>query len=248
LAAAALSAWLVRYTPDASPAPAALTAFVVGVLVAVMPSAGWLGATVVMAGSLILHSHPGGALLLLVAALIPVALSPRDAPAWPLAGAAPALAGLGLLTAWPALAGLAGTARRRVALAATGWLWTALWHEGIARTTTLHDAVHQVLAPLITAGTPAACGAWALVALVLPWTRLRRSPELEYVRIAAWATAVALGTVAVARLGSATGAVTVGSALLGAFVGALVALVTRRLRHRLTGHLIRERSPSDRVA
>jgi hypothetical protein len=152
------------------------------------------------------------------------------------------------MTAWPALAGLAGRPGRRVMLATTGWLWTAFWHEGIARTASLHDAVHHVLGALITAGTPAACGAWALAALVLPWTRLRRSRELEYVRVAAWATAVAIGTVALARLGSAAGAPSLGMAFAGAAAGALVAVITTRLRRRLSGHLIREGSPANRVA
>jgi hypothetical protein len=87
-----------------------------------------------------------------------------------------------------------------------------------------------------------------MAALVLPWTRLRRSPELEYVRMAAWATALALGTLAVARLNPTVGPFSLGTALLGAFVGVLVALATRRLTHRLTGHLMREGSPANRVA
>jgi hypothetical protein len=216
--------------------------------VAAVPRAGWLALTVAMAASMALHSHSGGALVLLAAGFVPVVLSPGDGPTWPLAAAAPAVGGLGLTVAWPALAGLAGRARRRAALGATGWLWIALWHQGFASNATVRDAVHHVLGPLLTAGTLSCSGAWALAALVLPWTRTRRSPQLEYVRLAAWATALALATVATSRLGSASSAVPVGPAFAGAYAGALVALVTRRFAGRLRGHQNRERSSADRVA
>src|SRR5262249_24474709 len=122
------------------------------------------------------------------------------------------LAGLGVATVWPALAGLTGRAHRRVVLAAGGCLCTALWTGGVQP------------------GTLVACGVWALAALTLPRTRSPRWPALEAVRLALWAVALGLGTALAARMG---GRAPTAEALLGAFAGALVALVTRGFAARL---------------
>ncbi|MGO9909168.1 MAG: protein kinase domain-containing protein [Solirubrobacteraceae bacterium] len=252
VAAAALTAWLARNVPGASPLPAPLIAVIAGVLVAALPRLGWLMVIATLSGSLAVHSRPGAGLLLVVGGLIPALLSPRDGPSWSIPALAPALAVLapGLVTAWPALAGFAGAARRRVVLAATGWLWIALYRQsqGLATVTTLHDATQEVLRPLLTIGTPATCAVWALAALALPFTRSRRSPELEYIRTAAWATALAVLTVATVSLGSAAPKLSLGDALLGACLGGIVAIVTRQLTARVTGHRNGERLRSDRVA
>jgi eukaryotic-like serine/threonine-protein kinase len=252
VASAALTAWLARNVPGASPLPVPLIAVVAGAVVAALPRLGWLMAIATLSASLALHSRPGAGLLLVVGGLIPALLSPRDGPSWSIPALSPALAVVapGLATAWPALAGSAGTARRRVVLAATGWLWIALYRQsqGLATVTTLHDATQEVLRPLLTIGTPATCAVWALAALALPFTRSRRSPELEYIRTAAWATALAVLTVATASLGSATPKLSLGDALLGACLGGIVAIVTRQLAARVTGHRNGERLRSDRVA
>jgi eukaryotic-like serine/threonine-protein kinase len=252
VAAAALTAWLARNVPGASPLPAPLIAVVAGVLVAALPRLGWLMVVATLSGSLTLHSRPGAGLLLVVGGLIPALLAPRDGPSWSIPALAPALAVVapGLVTAWPALAGFAGTARRRAVLAATGWLWIALYRQsqGLATLTTLHGATQEVLRPLLTIGTPATCAVWALAALALPFTRSRRSRELEYIRTAAWATALALLTVATVSLGSAAPKLALGDALLGACLGGIVAIVTRQLTARVTGHPNGERLRSDRVA
>ncbi|HUA49813.1 MAG TPA: serine/threonine-protein kinase [Solirubrobacteraceae bacterium] len=251
-ASAALTVWLARRVPGVSPLPAPLIGCLAAALVAALPRVGWLILTAALAGSLAAHSRPGAALLLLTAALVPVLLSPRDGPTWPIAAAAPALNAVGLATAWPALAGFAGTARRRVALAATGWLWIVLSRpdqgQGLTTVATLHDATAHVLRPLLTLGTPATCAVWALAAIILPLTRIRRSPELEYIRTAAWATALALGTIATASLGGATSSPSLGAALLGAYLGGIVAIVTRRVMALARGHQNTERLRPDRVA
>ena len=123
-----------------------------------------------------------------------------------------------------------------------------LSRESLTTTTSLHDAVHHGLQPLLTIGTPATCAVWALAALVLPLTRIRRSPELEYIRIAAWATGLALATIATAGLGSGSPKLSLGAALLGAYLGGLVAIVTRRFAARVTAHPNGERLRSNRVA
>jgi len=231
VAAAALSAWLARHAPGSSPFPAAATACLGGVLVAALPRAGWLALTAFMATCLVTHSHAGGAVLLLFGALVPVVISPRDGPAWPLGVGAPALGAIGLAGAWPAVAGFAGSAWRRAMLAATGWLWLAL--AGVSYTSSTSATVHHVLSPLLTVGTLVGAGVWAAAAVVLPWAGIRRSPVLEGALLAGWAAALALGTIAATNLGAPTPHLTAGAAVVGALAGALVALVTRRAGHRL---------------
>jgi tRNA A-37 threonylcarbamoyl transferase component Bud32 len=230
VAAAALAAYLQAHVPGASPLPGALTAVLAGAAVAVLPRAGWLILAALTAASLIVHSRPGAALVLVAAAMIPVLTAPRDGPAWPLAAGAPALNAIGLAAAWPALAGLSTKAYRRAVLAATGYVWTVLWTRAITTTTSLDGATHHVLAPLATTGTLIAATVWAAAALTLPLTYSPRWPALECLRLALWATALALGTLAAQH---ATGAIPVRTVVLGAGAGALVALVTRRSRTRL---------------
>ena len=231
MAAAAFSGWLARHAPGSSPVPVAATACVAGVLVAALPRAGWIALTAFMATCLVTHSHAGGALLLVAGALVPVVMSPRDGPAWPLAAGAPALGAIGLAGAWPAVAGLAGPPWRRAMLAATGWVWL-----GLARGTEVsstNDAVRHVLAPLLTVGTLVGAGVWAVAAIVLPWAGIRRSPVLEAALLAGWAAALALGTIVASHLGASGPHLSAGAAVVGALTGALVALVTRRAGHRL---------------
>jgi hypothetical protein len=201
------------------------------VLVAALPRAGWLALTAFMATSLVTHSYAGEALLLVVAALVPVVLSPRDAPAWPLAAGAPALGAVGLAAAWPAVAGLTGRVRRRAALAATGWLWLVVARGSHVWSTS--DTAHDLLAPLFTVSTLVGAGVWAVAATLLPWAGIRRSPVLEAALLATWAAALALGTIAASTLGGTSPHLTAGAAVLGAFSGALVAFVTRRASRRL---------------
>jgi eukaryotic-like serine/threonine-protein kinase len=231
VAAAVLSAWLARHAPGSSPVPAAATACAAGILVAALPRAGWLALTAFMATCLVTHSYAGGALLLVAGALVPVVLSPRDGPAWPLAAGAPALGAIGLAGAWPALAGLTGPVWRRATLAATGWLWLALARTTYTSSTT--DTLHHAITPLLTAGTLVGAGVWAAAAIVLPWAGIRRSPALEAALLAGWAAALALGTIAASNRGAASPHLISGAIVVGALAGALVALATRRAGHRL---------------
>jgi hypothetical protein len=229
LAAAGLAVWFARRAPGAFPIALAVLACGSGLLVAALPRAGWLVTSAVVAAALAIHGQSQAALLVAAGAAVPVALSPRDGAAWPLAAVAPALASVGLATAWPALAGLARGTHRRTALAATGWAWTVLWAAGLAP-------------PAVGVGTVAVGGVWVAAALTLPWTRSRRWPALEAVRLALWAIALGVGTSVAVRMG---GRAPTGEALLGAFAGAFVALVTRRLAARLRRpHPANESSPT----
>ncbi len=241
VATAALGAWLARHAVGSSPVSPAATACVAGLIVAAFPRLGWLALTAITAGLLAVHGHAGGALLLAGGALVPVALSPRDGPAWPLAVGAPALGAVGLAVAWPGVAGLAGSAWRRAALAATGWLWLALAHG--LWTSSPTATIHQVLTPLLTIGSLVAVAAWAAAAILLPWARIRGSLLLECELLGGWAAALAAATIIASRLGSAGPQPSAGEALLGAFAGAVVALVTRRFWRRVRA----ARSAKDRV-
>jgi eukaryotic-like serine/threonine-protein kinase len=227
LATAALAAWVLHHVPGVAAAPAALAVGIAALLVVVLPRAGWVILATAAAAALILATRPGGALALLAGAVVPMLMSPVDALAWPLAVGAPALGAVGLAAAWPGLAGLSRRAHRRAALAATGYVWAALATHGIGSTQSLPDALHHVLAPLATVGSLMTAGIWAAAALTLPWTRSRRWPALECLRLVLWATALALATLAAEH---AAGAVHTRSVLLGAAVGALVVFVTRRSR------------------
>ena len=75
VAAAGLAAWLARHAPGASPLPPALTACVAGVLVAALPRVGWLALTAFLATVRSSRTRtPAGAVLLVAGALVPVVL------------------------------------------------------------------------------------------------------------------------------------------------------------------------------
>jgi hypothetical protein len=214
-----------------------------GLLVAVLPRAGWVIVATAAAAALIVAGRPGAALALLAGAIVPIVTNPLDGPAWPLAALAPALGQLGLAAAWPALAGLTHRSHRRAALGATGYIWTALVTAGIGTTKTLPDALHHVLAPLATIGTVAGALVWAAAALAVPATRSRRWPALECLRLVLWAIALTLGTLAAQQLGGAAPTKTV---FFGATVGALAVLSWRRAGTYRTGARPPARSGNDR--
>ncbi|HSC04261.1 MAG TPA: serine/threonine-protein kinase [Solirubrobacteraceae bacterium] len=239
IATAVLVAWALHHVSGIGAPATVLAAGIAAALIAVLPRAGWVVLATAAAASLIVASRPGAALALLAGAVVPMLTNPFDGLAWPVAVGAPVLGAVGLAAAWPALAGLSRRAHRRAALGATGYIWAALAGNGIASTETLPDGFHHVLAPLATVGTPITAGIWALAALTLPWTRSRRWPALECLRLALWATGLALATLAAENT---AGAVHTRSVLLGAVVGALVAHVTRRA----SAALRRARSGNDR--
>ena len=179
-------------------APGRSSACLAGVLVAAIPRSGWLAVIAVTSGSLIVHSHPGEALVLLAAGLVPVVLSPRDGPAWPLAAAAPALAGLGLVTAWPALAGLTHrpTAEpRSPPPAGCGLRYGPRASRRAPRRTTPCTTSSGRSSPRARS-SPAGSGRWRRSPFRGPGVGAR--PALEGVRLSLWAIGLALGTIAAA--------------------------------------------------
>jgi len=253
LAAGAIGGWLAgEVTSPARPAPAA-AALLTGVAVAALPRLGWLALSLAAAATLSAQSHVGAALLVLLAALVPVVVLFRRPVRWPLAAAAPALGFLGLAGAWPALAARAQTAWQRAALGATGWIWLAvagiLGGQGLyarlvpgtpARMVwmpSLYVTTDHVLAPLLTSALLAPAAIWAIAAVVLPWITAGRWLPLQVVLVTVWAAVLTSATASALQVGTAP-ALRPGAAVLGAVGAAVVALapaLIRRWRARRPG-------------
>ena len=124
--AAGTTAWIGAHVLDPGAAAAAAARPAGGVRDAASARLGWLATVAFACATTAIQGHDGLALVLAIVAAVPIVAMPVTPTAWPLAAAAPAL-GLvgpaGLAGAWPALAGLARTPWRRVALAVSGWVW-----------------------------------------------------------------------------------------------------------------------------
>ena len=246
VATGGIAAWIaadVCAHPPISPAVAALIA---GLAVAALPRLGWLAVTLAAAGMLTAQGRAGAALLVGVAALVPLVLMLRRPARWPLAAAAPALGFLSLAGAWPALAGRANGPWQRAALGATGWIWLAaagaLGGHGLyaglvpgapARSIwmpSLYATANHVLGPLLSSGMLAPALVWALAAVALPWTTASRSLPLQIVLVSFWTAALASATGAALRVGHAGITLRPGAAVLGAVCAAVVALLPALLR------------------
>jgi serine/threonine protein kinase len=240
-ATAGLAAWLCSHVLSPPPFGAATLGVLAGALTLALPRAGWAVLTVIFGFAALLEHHVGAALLVLIGALLPVVLLPRRGSAWPLAAGAPALGLIGLAGAWPALAARAGTSWRRAALGLIGWVWLLIAAPLADRvlylsplpgtpapnlwTGSLHDTLHHVLWPLITAGALAPAPVWAIAAVLLPGMVRGRSLAGDALRVTVWSAALVLATTL--ALGLTHGARTLGTpsgAVLGAAAGAAVAL------------------------
>ncbi len=249
-ATAALAWWLsenVLAHPPIAPAAAALLA---AILVAALPRIGW----VVVAGCLVVaataQGRAGAAVLIAVGALAPAIMMPRRGTAWSLSAGAPALALIGLGGAWPALAARAGSAWRRAALGATGWIWivlvvplsgTSAYLDRLPGTPALHmwsasldQTVTLVLRPVLSSGALAAAPVWALAAVTLPWLLRSRSLAVDTAGVVVWsATLVSATGAAISIVHPGAAQVAERTALIGAIAGAIIALapsVRERLR------------------
>ncbi len=236
LATTAATAWLAAHVLAPSAAAPAVAAMFAGGLAIVFPRAGWVAMTGALTIAAAWQHRLGGALAILLAGLVPVALLPFDGALWGVPVGAPALGSIGLAGAWPALAARARGAWRRAALAATGWLWlelaSSLAGKGLyltektpapaAWTRSLRLAIHDVLLSLFSAGALAPALVWAVAAVVLPWLVRGRSLVADVVLVAVWAAVVVSATQTVLRVLHYPGHVR--TAVLGAVAGALIAL------------------------
>jgi hypothetical protein len=246
--AAAFAAWTAERLLAPSPLPPAPAALVAGAAVLLAPRLGWLALVITLTAGAVLRSHPGAALAIALAALLPVALLPARPTAWPLSAAAPALGLIGLAGAWPALAARAGRAglAQRAALGAIGWVWLLLAGAVLGRERVLYlphvpgvpppaawisslpQTTGHLLASLGTSGVLAPAAVWALAAVTAPWLVRRRTLTLDVVRVVVWSALVVSATSA--AVAAVHGTDTVGSAptaVLGAVACAAVALAPR---------------------
>jgi hypothetical protein len=201
--------------PPAAPAALAVGA---GVLVALLPRAGWIAVAVALVAWI--GAPPegqAGSAVLLAAALLPVPLLlSRDGPWWTAPAAAPLLGLGGLAGAYPALAGQAGRWWARAALGALG-AWQLLVAEvlldrtlyggvpGAVSTTAgadAGDALTDALGPLLASGALVLAAVWAAFAVVLPVVVRGRRAPIDLALAVAWAGGLVAATSAVfERLG-----------------------------------------------
>jgi eukaryotic-like serine/threonine-protein kinase len=249
LAAGGAAAWIAaQVSGPATVAPAAV-GLIVGLAVAALPRIGWAGLTFAAVVSASATHRPGAALLVLIAALVPVLLSFRRPASWPLAAAAPALGALSLAGAWPALAARAGGPWRRATLGATGWIWIALAGPLAGRglyaalvpgtparplwMASLYVTSNHVLAPMLSSAVLAPAIVWACAAAALaPLTALRSLP-VKMVLVTIWAAALASATTAALRLSHTILTVPTRTTVLGAVAAGAIALIPAFVRPSL---------------
>ncbi len=240
LASALTAAWVAAHVLSHTHGIPVAAAVLAGGMTLVMPRVAWLATTAVIAVAALLDGQAGGALVVVIAGVIPVLAFPSRGHQWPLAAGTPALGAVGLAGAWPALAAAAGSAPRRAALALTGWVWLLLIAPLAGKglyllrppatpaahvwTASLSETVHHVLAPIVTSGALAGGLVWALAAIVLPALIRHRSAILDTIRVIIWAatTAAATGEVIVAV--HPAHPLTAPSAAIGAVASVCVAL------------------------
>jgi hypothetical protein len=245
-AAAGIAGWLAGYVLAPAPIAPAAAALIAGVVFAGLPRVGWLALGFALAGALVWQDRIGPALLVLLAALVPVALLFRRPERWPLAAAAPALGAAGLAGAWPALAARGGSTWQRAALGATGWIWLlivgALGGHGLyARLPavtppstvwmpSLYETASHVLVPMLGSALVAPALVWAVAAVVLPWITRSRSLAFQLVLVTIWTATLTSTTTAVLEVARPGVSVKPHAAVFGAIAAGVVALMPAVLR------------------
>jgi len=212
-----------------------------------VPRAVWLGCALAAVLWQVWVGHPGAALLLLAAAA-PLLLLPRRAGlGWLTAALAPVLGVAGLAGAFPALAGQRMRLLERAALAALGYWWLVLAEPLLerrlwlgapggtpARTVwegSLPSAATHVVGPSLSLGVLYGAGVWAVAAALLPWVVRGRSAMLDVVAAAAWSVALLLAyTPSYAGLSVSVSSTPPDGAVLGALLGAAIAVLARAVR------------------
>ncbi|TMM13790.1 MAG: serine/threonine protein kinase [Actinobacteria bacterium] len=202
------------------PAPrfsAGAAAICAGVLVALLPRAGWLAVAGAFAGWLGWELRDGTALVV-VAALAPVPLLlPRAGRAWSVPALAPLLGAVALGPAFMALAGAASTTARRIGLGAAGFIWVGIAElltsqhllfgppsDATARAAwagSLNAAGRDGLFPLVSSPAVVGIAVWAGLAALVPVLVRGRSLALDLVGAAVWATILVAAHAAIVALG-----------------------------------------------
>jgi eukaryotic-like serine/threonine-protein kinase len=214
-----------------------------------LPRALWLLCTLLLAGWQISAARPGVALLVLAALLPPLLLlaQRRVGVGWLGCVLAPVLGLAGLAGAFPALAGQAGRWRERAIYGALGYWWLllaeallgrhlwlgepagvpsrAVWEGSISSTAS------HVIGPLLSLGVLFGALLWACSSLVLPWLVRGRSAVLDVVAATVWSAGLfAVTPVLDSGLSARAVHPSPHGAVLGAILGAMVAVAARALR------------------
>ncbi len=217
-----------------------------------LPRTLWIALALAGIAWLAVSGEPGASLLL-AAALAPLVAMPvepysrRVSPIWLLALLAPALGLAGLAGAYPAVAGQAPRWRQRFVLGALGYWWLALaepllgrrlWLGPAARTPpravwegSVSSAASHVVGPLLSTGVLYGALLWGVGALVLPWIVRGSHAALDAIAAIVWSAAICAAAPALdAGLGAAASHPSPRGAVLGAVLGALIAVGARALR------------------
>ncbi len=222
-----------------------------------LPRAVWVGCVIAVAAWQVANARPGVALLLLAASAPLLLMGSRPGVGWLTAGLAPALGLVGLAGAFPAIAGQASQWSRRAALGALGYCWLALaepllggrtlgarlwlgtpaatppravW-EGSFEGTALH-----VIGPTLTVGLMCGAVLWAAGAAMLPLIVRGSSAILDTLAAVVWSTALLAATpYCAAGLSAGAALPQPRGAVLGAIVGAAIAIAGRALRGPVCG-------------
>jgi tRNA A-37 threonylcarbamoyl transferase component Bud32 len=270
--AAGAAAWIGAHVLTPAPLPLLLLGLLAAAVTLLLPRLGWLATVAFACATTAIQGHDGLALVLAIAAAVPIVAMPVTPTAWPLAAAAPALAVVGpagLAGAWPALAGLARSPWRRVALAVSGWLWllaaaaVGAWHGRFRRglyvpkprgpgrrawSDSLGTTVHHLLPAYVHTGVLLGAAAWGLGALLVPYLIRGRSVITNAVVVLLWsaatvaAMAVAVTIIRTAGPGASPDAKrlpTTSAEIVGAAAGAAVLLLWSIARWRLPGLAVR---------
>ena len=209
-----------------------------------LPRALWLGSALALAAWQAFAGRPGVALIVLAAAAPLVALPRRAGVGWMSCALAPVLGLAGLAGAFPAIAGQARRWSERAALGALGYWWLVLSEPLLARRLWLGEpagtparaawegspgsaAVH-VVGPMLSLGVLLGAALWAGGAVALPWVVRGRRAALDVVAATVWA-AVLAATAPLLDGGASVHAAPRG-AVLGAILGAGLAVAARALR------------------
>jgi hypothetical protein len=195
--------------------------------------------------------------LLIFAAVLPLLALPADrasaaaTPAWPACAIAPLLGLAGLAGAFPALAGQARRWRERALLGAIAYWWLTLaepllgpqslggrlWLRGSgtpARSAwegSLGVSLSHVVGPMLSLGVLLGAALWAAGAVALPWLVRGRSAVLDVVAVAGWSAALAAAAPLLdSGLSAHAAHPAPQGAILGAIIGAMVAVAARALR------------------
>ncbi len=212
-----------------------------------LPRAVWLTcalAAIVWQGA----TGRGGVALLVLVGVVPLALLPRRSGlGWLAAALAPALGLAGLAGAFPAIAGQAGTWRKRAALGALGYWWLTFAEPLLARDLWLGEprgtparavwegslsstAVHVVL-PMLSLGVLLGAALWATGSVILPWIVRGRSAALDVVAATMWSAAIASAAPMLdSGLSAHAAHPSPRGLILGAVLGGMIAVAARALR------------------